>query len=220
MKKPADISVVIADSQFLTRKALKALIEELPGFYLVAQLDTPDELCPKKAFSEADLLILELSEEATAFIGQLEKTERPAGKQLLILSNTADPDTIQRLSKMGIRGIVHKSCSEREIVGALKAVSAGKRFYCTCILDLLMESEPKPEAGPELSALSARELQVLKLIAKGCTTRIVAEKLHISVHTVNSHRKNILKKLNISSPIHLLAFAVEKGLVRIDKAKS
>lgn len=220
MKKPADISVILADSQFLTRKALKSLLEELPGFRLLAQLDTPDELCEKMATTEADLLILALWEEATAFIEQLEKIERPAGRQILILSNTTDPATIQRLTRMGIRGIIHKNCSEREIVSALRAVSIGKRFYCNSMLDLLMESEPKQKAGPELSALSARELQVLKLIAKGCTTRLVAEKLHISVHTVNSHRKNILKKLHISSPIHLLAFAVEKGLVRIDKTKS
>lgn len=217
---PAEISVVLAAAQFLTRKALKSLIEELPGFRLAAQTDAPEELQGKIAGLKADLLVVELFEEAPAFMGQLEKMKQQTAMQVLIISNSAGLSTIQHLIKAGIKGIVDKSCSEREIVNALRAVSIGNRFYCNSTLNLLIEKELKQEEEAELSALSARELQVLKLIAKGCTSQKIAESLHISVHTVNSHRKNILKKLHISSPIHLLAFVVEKGLVSLDYPQS
>ncbi len=218
-ERTSSAAVLLADFQFLTSMAMKDLIDRLPGFQIVGQFTSRKELLQGIAAVEYDLLVLDIFGEDTESLDQITKISQQSGRHMLIITNTQDRATVQALLKAGIKGIVTKSCSEEEITNALKAVSVGHRFYCNSILNLVMESGQLPQEASEPSMLSARELQVLKLIAQGNTTRKVADSLNISIHTVNSHRKNILRKLHISSPIHLIAYAVENGLVTIDYDK-
>lgn len=219
MTKPTDIPILLADFQFLTRKAIKALIDETPGFQLKAQVDHPKDLARIIETAKPELLVLDILENDPAYLDEIAAINRQAFIPILIITNTQNHDIIQSLLKAGIKGIVTKNCSEVEIVNALKAVSIGHRFYCNSILNQVMEIDLTPEESCESASLTSRELQILKLIATGNTSQKIANKLHISIHTVNSHRKNLLKKLNISSPIHLVAYAVETGLVSIDYNK-
>lgn len=218
MTKSTDISVALADFQFLTRKAISSLIEETPGFQLVGQIDNPIALGEMLRQLKPKLLVLDIFQGDPDFLDQILEVSRQPDLHLLIITNSQLHDTIKALLKAGVKGIVTKNCSESEIINALKAVSIGHRFYCNSILNMVIEPEQSNE-DREPTSLSPRELQVLKLIASGNTTEKIAKKLHISIHTVNAHRKNILRKLNISSPIHLVAYAVESGLVTIDYKK-
>lgn len=219
MTRPVDISVVLADFQFLTRKSIASLIKETPGFQLMEQIDNPKGLIEKLNALKPRLLVLDIFQNDPDFFNQVLEVSRQPDMHLLVITNSQNHDMIQSLLKAGIKGMVTKNCSEGEIINALKAVSIGHRFYCNSILNALLESDQKPAEDCEPTTLSQRELQVLQLIANGNTTEKIAAKLHISIHTVNSHRKNILRKLNISSPIHLVAYAVESGLVTIDYNK-
>jgi len=100
----------------------------------------------------------------------------------------------------------------RERPGFL-VVAQGNRFFCNNILDLVVEN-PDNEEDCEPTNLSPREYEVLEWITKGKTTAQIAEELHLSVHTINSHRKNILRKLNMRSPAELIVYAIESGLVK------
>jgi DNA-binding NarL/FixJ family response regulator len=219
VSKSYDISVVLADFQFLTRKSIASLIEETPGFHLAGQIDKPEVLNEKLHQLKPKLLVLDIFQDDPGFLDDVIQISRHPDMHLLIITNSQHHDTIQALLKAGIKGIVTKNCSETEIINALKAVAIGHRFYCNSILNIVMASDAQAAEDCEPTSLSPRELQVLKLIAHGNTTDKIAKKLHISIHTVNSHRKNILRKLNISSPIHLVAYAVETGLVTIDYNK-
>ncbi len=92
-------------------------------------------------------------------------------------------------------------------------IAQGNRFYCNKVLELLTHVEGNDPDDCIPTNLSAREVEILKLIATGYSTARISESLHISIHTVNSHRKNILKKLKLSSPTQLVAYAHEIGLV-------
>ena len=218
MSSPANISVVLADFQYLTRKAIKSLINELSGFEFLAQIDNPEDLKEKIAALKPDLLVLDIFEDDPNYLDKIDEIRTEYCMPVLIITNTKNHDTIQSLLNAGIKGIVTKNCSEGEIINALKTVSIGNRFYCNSILNMVMGDDTK--AKEVCTPLSQRELQVLRLIAAGNTTQEIASTLYVSVHTVNSHRKNILRKLNISSPIQLVVYAVENGLVQIDDNKT
>ena len=134
---------------------------------------------------------------------------------VLVITNEDKREHIKPLLDMGIKGIVTKQCSQSEILNAIESVSKNTRFYCNRILDVLIENEQEAkEVDCEPTDLSPREFEVLQLITKGHKTVQIADELNVSVHTINSHRKNILKKLNLKSPTELIVYAMETGLVR------
>lgn len=219
MSELSEITVVLVDFQFLTRKAIASLIEETPGYCLVSQIKKPENLTTKINSIKPDLVVLDVYEKNSGYLEEVINLQNKGNIKLLVITNSQNPKTIQALLKSGIKGMVTKNCSEIEIINALKAVSIGQRFYCNTILNSVLESNQQEVENCEPTTLSPRELQVLKLIANGNITAKIAEKLHISIHTVSAHRKNILRKLNITSPIHLVAYAVESGLVSVDHKK-
>ena len=207
-------SVLLADFQFLTRQGILSLIQSTPGFQIVHEINDLSEL--EKAIHKFNphLVVLDVSGKDNNLISILESIKKKSGVKFLVISNSQNRASVQRLLNMGIKGIVTKDCSEEEITNALFSVSKNNRFFCNKILDLVIEEQDKRE-NCEPSSLSPREYEVLTLIAKGNTTIKIADQLFLSVHTVNSHRKNILKKLNVKSPAELIAYAIQSGLVNI-----
>jgi len=209
-------SVFIADSQFLTRKALADLVAELQDFELAGQSGNIALIFSKFVSGANSLLLTDQKSFDQYLINKTITDSSFAYSRLLVVSDFSNANDVHALIELGIKGMVTKKCSEDEIISAIKSVAKGERFYCNSVLNLLVDSEKAAKARKAFNLLSYRELEVLKLIANGNTTERIAQTLHISIHTVNSHRKNILKKLNIKSPVHLVAYAVENGLVSID----
>ena len=106
-------------------------------------------------------------------------------------------------------GFLTLHCSANEIENALSSIIDGTRFFCQEIVSLLFD-EQKSNEQLKADGLSTREIEVLELIGKGHTSKLIAEKLFVSIHTVNSHRKSLLKKLNMTSPAQLIAYALDK----------
>lgn len=207
-------SVLLADFQFLTRQGIATLIGSIPDFKIVGEVNKSSELEAAISQMRPDLTVLDISDKDHELISALERIKQNSKVKFLIISNSQNRESIQRLLKMGIKGIVTKNCSEEEITNALLAVSENNRFFCNTVLDLVVENQDERE-NCEPTNLSPREFEVLTLIAKGNTTNQIAEQLFLSVHTINSHRKNILKKLNMKSPTELIVYAIQSGLVKV-----
>lgn len=206
-------SVLLADFQYLTRQGIASLIKALPGFELVKMIDSPNSLIESVESVNPKLVVIDISDKDRELIPKLKELKQRTDCSFLVISNSQTKDSIKQLLAMGIKGILTKNCSEEEIIGGLRAVAQGNRFFCNNILDLVVESPDKDE-DCEPTNLSPREFEVLELITKGRTTAQIADHLHLSVHTINSHRKNILKKLNLSSPTELVVYALESGMVK------
>ena len=185
----------------------------MPGFELVKMIDSPNSLIESVESVNPKLVVIDISDKDRELIPKLRELKQRMDCSFLVISNSQTRDSIQQLLAMGIKGILTKNCSEDEIINGLRAVSQGNRFFCNNILDLVVES-PNKEEDCEPTNLSPREFEVLELITKGKTTAQIAEELHLSVHTINSHRKNILKKLNLNSPAELIVYALESGIVK------
>ncbi len=205
-------SVLLADFQFLTRQGIASLINDLVDFNVIAQIEEPKELAESVSRLKPDIVVLDVSDNDTFLIGEIEEIKSKEASSFLIISNSQNKQSVQRLLSMGIKGIVTKNCSEEEITNAIKSVASGNRFFCNTVLDLVVGNEDADDCEP--TNLSPREFDVLRLITKGFKTNQIADELHVSVHTINSHRKNILKKLNLKSPAELIVYALESGLVK------
>lgn len=204
--------VVLADFQFLTRKGLASLIHAIPGLDLVREVDQTDKLEETISEVQPDLAILDIHGKEHEVIDQIERIKQQTDTSLLVISNTQNKESIQRLLNSGVKGILTKNCSEEEITNGLIAVSKGSRFFCNTVLEMVIKGQEEEE-DCEPTKLSKREFEVLELITKGMTTAQIADGLHLSIHTINSHRKNILKKLHLKSPAELIVYALDSGLV-------
>lgn len=207
-------SVLLADFQYLTRQGIASLIKAMPGFELIKTIDSSEKLIADATESNPNLIVIDISDKDKELIPKLRTLKETLQSSFLVISNSQTKDSIQQLLSMGIKGILTKNCSEEEIISGLRAVAQGNRFFCNNILDLVVES-PHEEENCEPTTLTPREFEVLELITKGMKTSQIAEYLHVSVHTINSHRKNILKKLHLKSPAELIVYALESGLVKV-----
>ncbi|MEQ9168007.1 MAG: response regulator transcription factor [Fulvivirga sp.] len=209
--------IVLVDSQYLTRVSITSVVESIEGLSVCQTFNYPDEVISKIDSTSFDILITEYSDDYPEQLNEILKIENTLRIPTLVVTNSVDTLVIQQLLKSEIKGIVTKNCSQEEIELALRNVADEKRFYCNSVLDIVIDEQPKPlkkTVTPKFD-LSSRELEVLELIANGFTTRQIADQLYLSIHTINSHRKNILKKLSITSPAHLAAFSIESGLVKM-----
>ncbi|MEQ6168116.1 MULTISPECIES: response regulator transcription factor [unclassified Ekhidna] len=206
-------SVVLADFQYLTRQGMASLIKAMPGFDLIKMVDSSDQLVETVTTSQPKLVVIDISDKDRELIPKLKKLKETTTSSFLVISNSQTRDSIQQLLGMGIKGILTKNCSEEEIINGLRAVAQGNRFFCNNILELVVDN-PDKEDNCEPTNLTPREYEVLELITRGKTTAQIAEELHLSIHTINSHRKNILRKLNMNSPAELIVYALESGIVK------
>lgn len=191
------------------------LLDRQVEFELCGTRETLDGLIEELQVVKPNVLVLDYNEQDPSFTSKLREIKENTSAQILLITNDRDRNRIQTIIKMGIKGIVTKQCSKDEIVNSIHAVAGNNRFFCNKILDIVVEHNVPTEVEDcEATDLSPREYQVLQLITKGFKTSAIADELHVSVHTVNSHRKNILKKLRIKSPAQLIVYAMETGLVK------
>jgi len=209
--------VLIYDKQFLTRKGFATLIDSLKDFEVVGEIDSPGELKSSIYELNPDVVIIGIVNDDEVLINEIQSLKSEHSASFLVITGVFKKMVVQKLLNSGAKCILTKTCSEEEIIEGLRAVAANNRFYCNTILDIVMNHEDE-FANCDPTSLSDREYEVLELIARGHKTNQIAEELYLSVHTVNSHRKNILKKLNVKSPTELIVFALESGLVSAQKA--
>lgn len=209
------IKVLISDFQFLTREGLIKLMEGTQHFDLIGVLENREQWMEQVTQAQPDVLILDYPERQSDMNATLTEFIKLQASNILVVTNEVEKGHIQNLLSLGVKGIVTKRCSQTEIIHAIESVAKSNRFFCNSILEIVMA--PHEEAGKncEPTDLSKREFEVLELIAKGFRTADIAEKLFVSIHTINSHRKNILKKLKLKSPAQLIVYAIESKLVQV-----
>jgi DNA-binding NarL/FixJ family response regulator len=201
--------ILIADSQFLTTESLRALL--VSEGYDTATVPDSKELAEYLDGHEVSLLITDhilfgfRSIEALRELG-----ERPSAPPILVLCNAISKMQIRELDQAGIRNIALKTDDRSELLQAVASALKGRKAYSGSVLDLLLKQEGPVE---DASLLTSSEIGIVRLISSGLSTREIAVKKHISFHTVTTHRKNIFRKLGVSSSPELMMFAIKAGLI-------
>jgi len=212
------IRILLADDHVMMRSGLRLLLERQAGFSVVAEASDGRQAVDLTERHRPDIAILDA---AMPNLNGIEATRQIALKfpqvAVMMLSMHADETYVLRALKAGARGYLLKDSPESELVDAVRAVRAGKAFFSPVISRMLVDDYVRQmqQRGVEDSyeLLTTREREILQLLAEGKANKDVANLLSLSLYTVETHRSNMLQKLNLHSTAELILYAVRKGVV-------
>jgi len=193
------IDVLIADNQILTREGIKATLANILDINITGSATHFIELEQLIITHQPKVIILDPYHNQRFTVANVKtiRSKYPAAR-LLVLSNRRDRGEVQELLDLGIKNYVFKECSREELVHAIYSAAKGEQFFCKNTFETLFGNKLLPEKDDTLPQLSSRETELIRLIADGLTNKDIAEKLFLSVHTIKTHRKNIIKKLGFT----------------------
>jgi len=208
------IAVIIADSQYLIVESLKLLIDSLTDFEYAGTVESTESLLSNAKSVQKGIIVTdyEMMEFNTPSALKNIAIQIPSF-QILILTNAINKQEITEFSRLGFKNIILKTSDREEIIDALEAARKGKKYYSDSLIDLLLDQQSNSSFPEENRTLTNSEKEIVKLIAEGLTTKEIANRKHLSFHTVNTHRKNIFRKLNVSNTSELIMFAIKSGWI-------
>ena len=212
------IRILLADDHTLMRRGLRALLERQNGFAVVAEAADGREAVEIAAAVSPDVAVIDIGMPNLNGIEAARRiTEKRPETAVVILSMHADESYVLRALKSGARGYLLKDSPEEDLIHAIRAVHNGKAFFSPEISKMLAEDYMRQmrQRGVEDSyeLLTPREREILQMLGEGNSNKEVATKLNLSLHTVETHRGNLLEKLNLHSTAELILYAVRRGIV-------
>lgn len=208
------VPVLIADSQFLITESLKFILQGEREFDVVKVVSEKNELIKALEQQKILLLIIDHSLIDIGSISELKDAKiRFPDIKILVISNNISKTDLLELNTAGINDIILKTSGKEEIFEAIDSTLKGKKYYSNELIDLLFESGDKKNTIEETGQLTISEIEIVRLISAGLTTKEIAAKKFISFHTVMSHRKNIFRKLGVTSISELIMYAIKAGWI-------
>jgi len=215
--KSEGISILLADNQELTAAGLRYFLSGNTGLDIVDVVDNKSDLMALMPKLKPTLLIADYNLPGYITINDLkEASALSKDTHMLIVSSDNNKTSILDVLQLGIKGYLTKECSKEEVLHAIHSTAKGEKFFCHKILDIIMEKtfSPEPQAC-DPTILTVRETEILRYIANGYSTQKIADELHLSPHTVHTHRKSIIRKLNIKSPTEFVIYAMDLGIMNM-----
>jgi two-component system, NarL family, invasion response regulator UvrY len=211
--KPID--AVIADNQPLTVAGLELFLCEKQAIKVVGKVRKGEELVELVEKFQPSLLIVDYNSPGYVALDDIRNAMASSSKtNVLIFSSDNNKASILEALQLGVKGYITKECSLEEVAMAVQATTKGEKFFCHKVLDIIMEKHFRVAPESEPTPLTSRETEILKLIAHGHSTQAIADTLFLSPHTIQTHRKSIIKKLNIKSPTEFVIYAMDLGLLK------
>lgn len=210
--------IVIAEDQKILREGLKSLLDSNDKFEVVGEAEDGLEAIRSAEELSPDLIILDLGMPKMSGMSAIKeiKSENPETK-ILVLTVHESEEYILEVFQLGADGYCIKDASRSELFVAMESVLSGKRYISPGISEKVLkgflEDKKTLKTTSTWDSLTQREKEVLKLVGEGYMSKEIADYLCISDKTVEKHRNNIMKKLNIHTSSGLTAYAIEKGLV-------
>lgn len=219
MEKPgneAPVRLLIADDHVVLRQALRETFSRKGGYVIVGEASDGEALLNLARQSEPHVILMDLAMPRVGGLVALEELKRRGIETPVLVLSAADQTShIRSALNAGAKGFLPKNVELQELEFAISAVLNGKTYVSPTITDKLINSEANGEDGSPLSVLSDREREILILLANGKKNREIGKLLHISTRTVDTHRTNILRKLNVKTNAELVRLAITSGLVTI-----
>ena len=214
------IKILLADDHKITRDGLKALLENQKNMTVVGEAENgrlavrlAGELKPDVVVMDINMPELNGIEATRQIVAEL------PGTKIIALSMYSDKRYVVGMLKAGVSGYLLKNCAFDELVAAISAVMNNQNYMSQKIAGTVLKdyaSILETSDSSPASQLSAREREVLQLIAEGMKTKDIADRIHVSIKTVETHRQQIMRKLNVTSVAELTKIALREGLTSLD----
>jgi DNA-binding NarL/FixJ family response regulator len=208
--------ILLVDDHALVRAGIRALLESLPGLEVVGETGDGLEALRLARELAPDAILLDITLPGLNGLEVAARIARSgAGARVLVLSMHASPEYAARAFAAGAAGYLNKDAAFDELATALSEIGAGRRYLSRAIdAAQVAEFERRAASGASgLDALTPRQRQILQLVAEGLGTRQIAERLFLSVKTVETHRAQIMRRLDIHDVPGLVRFAIRHGLL-------
>ena len=212
------IRILLADDHTVVRKGLRLLLENQPEFEVVGDAADGREAVAMAEQQRPDVMVMDV---AMPVLNGIEAARQIGARQpsiaIVFLSMHSDEGYVLKALKAGARAYLLKDSAEYDLINAVKAVCSGKAFFSPAISKMLAEDYIRQmrdqKVDDTFELLTTREREVLQLLAEGRSNKEVATFLELSPHTVETHRSNILEKLNLHTGAELILYAIRKGVV-------
>ena len=214
------IRIILADDHRITREGLVAMLEKQPDLEVIAEAENGRKAVRLAQELSPEIVVMDVTMpdlngiDATRMI-----TDESRHIKVIALSMYSNKHFVQGMIQAGASGYLLKDCAFEELVHAIHAVASGKKYLSPGIAGIVVEDYLDRMSNNRLSVnpvLTAREREVLQLIAEGMSTKKIASHLNVSVKTVETHRRQIMEKLDIYSVAELTKYAVREGLTSLD----
>ena len=215
-----DIKILLADDHKITRDGLKSLLESQSNMIVIGEAENGRQAVRLAVDLVPDVVVMDINmpelngiEATRQIVAELPNTK------IIALSMYSDKRYVVGMLKAGVSGYLLKNCAFDELVAAISAVVANQNYMSPKIADTVMKDYANilesSDASP-VALLTAREREVLQLIAEGLKTKDIASRIHVSVKTVETHRQQVMRKLNAKSVAELTKIALREGITSLD----
>ena len=213
------IRVLLADDHNIVRDGLRVLIERCHDMQVIAEAEDGRKALRLVRKHKPDIVIMDIS---MPYLNGIDATHQilkeVPGAKVIALSMHSDKQYVDGMLRAGAVGYLLKDCAADELIQCIRTVISGRICLGSQIAGYLVKEYLRPTVNDVLAScvkISAREREVLQMIAEGHSTRNIAESLHISIKTVETHRKNIMEKANLHSVAELTKYAIRHGLTSV-----
>jgi two-component system, NarL family, response regulator NreC len=215
------IRIILTEDHQILRDGVRALLSS-GNTEIIGEAASGSELLALLERRQPDIILMDISLPDISGIELTRMvTEKYPGVRVLILSMHSEESFINQAIQAGARGYLHKSTTREEMLMAIDAVYSGSDFYSDSISKILVKSyidkvkmKTEESAGPQ-DLLSRREIEILVMFAEGYINKEIAEKLFISIRTVESHKSHIMQKLELKTQVELVKYAIRHNLINL-----
>jgi DNA-binding NarL/FixJ family response regulator len=208
-------TILVADDHQIVRQGLKRLLSKRGDFNIVAEAADGEQAVEMAGRQRPDVVLMDISMPRLSGIDATRRIVADGHTKVLALSMHDTQSYVEEALRAGATGYVHKNASAEDLFSAIDAVRAGESYLSPTVTQQVVDAIARPGDRPSsaISALTQREREVLKLIADGLSSKEIAGQLGVSLKTIESHRANLMDKLDIHKVSGLVRFAVRSGLV-------
>ncbi|WP_460145169.1 response regulator [Pseudomonas sp. S2_A02] len=215
-------NLLLVDDHSLIRAGVRALVLDIPGYAVIGEANDGSQLVEMVEQLSPDIILLDISMKETGGLEALQRLKRVRPQcKVLILSMHTDPALIMQALESGAHGYLLKDTTPTELEHALGALRNNERYLSpaiahTVINQALTRTQKNQTQTQDSHNLTARQLEILRLIVRGKSTREIANGLGLSIKTVETHRSQIMKRLQIYDVAGLVLFAVREQIISLD----
>ncbi len=212
--------ILIADDHKILREGLRSLLEEQSDIQVVGEAENGRDAVYLATKLEPDVVVIDIAMPDLNGIEAARRIKKAApGVKLLALSAHSEGNYVKGMIQNGASGYLLKDCASEELIKAIEAIVKGHIYLSPSIAGVIVDDyvQSLSTTGvPRVTVLTSREREVLQLLTEGNSTKQMAERIHLSVKTVESHRRSVMKKLDLSSVAELTKYAIREGITSLE----